>query len=137
MPTELMHGQEIDAIDVSVLHLGADGQEEHRELFGISFSEGDESLYLRPVAPNGHYWVGATMIPAEEIDFAINFREDGFHAEATPAKLSIHASGQVHVKLDERRSPIVAGPLQMPPLNDMRDHHVATFQMDAFSCLVT
>jgi hypothetical protein len=98
MTTELMHEQVVTAINVAALFHGEQGEEKLVELFSISFSERDESLYTRPVAPTGSYFCGDEVIPAHAASHEIKFREGRFHTDETPAKLSIHASGQTHVK---------------------------------------
>jgi len=134
MPTALMHGQVVKLVHVMALYTDGRGEEQLGELFNLGFSERDESLYLRPIAPNGFYHCGEEVIPAHVSDFQFNFR-DGRFQTGEPVKLSIHASGQTHVKRDQPRSQPVAGPLQMPPLLTMEDKHLATIQIDRFSCL--
>ncbi len=116
------------------LFRGGDGQERLGEMFHLSFSERDESLYLRPIPPTGICLCGTDLIPPHTESHEVNFRLGRFRA-VTPVKLSIHASGQTHVKFDDRGSAIIAGPLGMPPLRSMRDEHIATIQVDEFSRL--
>jgi hypothetical protein len=47
------------------------------------------------------------------------------------AKLSIHESGQVHIKSDQP----IAGPLQIPPLAEWKGQHIASVSLDSFEGL--
>src|SRR4051812_16128136 len=114
MPTELMHGQVIKEVNVMTLSHD-DGGERLGELFNLSFSERDASLYLRPIAPNASYLCGQDVVAAGASEHVIAFDGEDRVRTYTPVKLSIHASGQVHAKLDFAGSQILAGPLQMPP----------------------
>jgi hypothetical protein len=133
MPTELMHGQAVERINVMIL-FERDGVERLGELFSLSFSPHDESLYLRPIAPNSSYFFGAETVPAGTAEYTFDFRRAG--SVELPAKLSVHASGQTHVKLDGGDGRAVAGPLHMPRLASMEDKHIATVWVDGFDALL-
>lgn len=129
MPTELMHGQPVRSVN---LMMEAGGS--LYEVCNLSFSERDESLYIRPVAPTDEFYFGMDMIPAHVTSFGLSWLGQ-HHVQGEQAKLSIHATGRVHVRLDPHRPPIEAGPIMGPSLQTMRDHHIATLIADEFTAL--
>lgn len=132
--SQTQHTQPIDEITFVASYRGPDGEERFGEVFHLSFSTRDESLYLRPRAPSGAYLCGEETIPAHTTGHTFDFRKGRFQSQ-TPLKLSIHASGQVHVKRDEKDSQIVAGPLHMPRLVTIEDRHIATVFIDGLQQL--
>jgi hypothetical protein len=84
----------------------------------LLFTGRDASLYLVPYATRGDYFYGEQTFAPGQRDAQIKFREQ-VAAERRP-KLSIHASGQVHIYADE--APKV-GPVRIPPLVRGSEHH--------------
>jgi hypothetical protein len=84
----------------------------------------DESLYLVPYAARGEYWYGRQTLPAGEIEFEVEFREQ--IAVAARPKLSLHWSGAVHIYANDSPK---AGPIDAP-LSETRGEHVASVQVD-------
>jgi hypothetical protein len=100
-----------------------------RRLCKLALSAGDASLYLFPYAPTNTFLVGESGMAADEMQREIPFPGA---AVIDPPKLSIHESGQVHV---QRGTTMLAGPMSIPPLADLRGEHIATVTADAFSIL--
>ncbi|SRR6266508_1647 len=88
----------------------------------------DGSLYLVPYANRGEFYYGGRTFAAGQTDDPFNFREQ-IQADSQP-KLSIHATGDVHIYANDQPK---AGPVQIPPLADLLGEHVATVQFDSVS----
>lgn len=100
-----------------------------RKVGKIAFSKVDASLYLFPYSLHNKYNYGERSV--EGINFEDTFNvEEGKQSDLIP-KLSIHATGQVHIKANGN----LAGPLYVPPLSEWRGQHLATFCPDDFSVL--
>ena len=80
--------------------------------------EASTSCLTRDVASTS---TEAARWPQGQSTDTFNFREQ-IGADSTP-KLSIHNSGQVHIYANEQAK---AGPVFIPPLDDLRGEHVAT-----------
>jgi hypothetical protein len=128
-------GRLFDGAVVSGVHVSAITTREDtvplRSLFHLSFDKNDHSLYVRPIAPTGVYLTGEGEIPPGAAEQVAQFGARG----AVPLKLSIHESGQVHVKEDAGGRRMVAGPVLGPPLGKLRDAHVFTVTVDSFDIL--
>src|SRR6266540_3480867 len=74
----------------------------------------DGSLYLVPYANRGEFYYGGRTFAAGQTDDPFNFREQ-IQADSQP-KLSIHATGDVHIYANDQPK---AGPVQIPPLADL------------------
>ncbi len=98
--------------------------------FDFSVTNTDASVYIQPYAREGIYHYGEGRFPPGADHVEVNFREK-LKAETDP-HISIHQSGQVHIRT---RGGSKAGPLQIPPLADLRGQHVATITADRFSAL--
>lgn len=94
------------------------------------FWKTDFSLYLIPYASNGRYFFGARAVPEQEVEHTFDFTEQ-LASDARIPKLSIHDTGQVHIKTDRD----LAGPLQIPELSSLRGEHVASLSVDHFDAL--
>ena len=94
-----------------------------RSAFKVAFSMSDSSLYLFPYGTNSQYFYGGQTFPEKELKYSFNW-EDIF-SDSTP-KLSIHESGQVHIKSQGT----CAGPLQTLSLADFRGEHLASVTLD-------
>ena len=67
----------------------------------------------------------------DEVEFEdkVKFTDDLF-SDQTP-KLSIHESGQVHIKVKDS----IAGPVLISPLSEWKGQHIASVSIDHFSSL--
>jgi hypothetical protein len=95
----------------------------------LGFSAADVSLYLFPYSPSGKYSFGRMLFPASERSSTVPFDEQESSIE-TP-KLSIHESGQVHVKAGGR----VVGPMFAGSLAEYRGENFATVSCIRFDGL--
>lgn len=91
-----------------------------RLLCEISVMPTDASVYLHPAPADEYLWINAEM-PQEQHSIDINYGDN--RTDGRP-KLSIHQSGQVHVKSATGR--YLAGPVRIPKLHQLRGGHVAT-----------
>lgn len=87
----------------------------------------DASVYIQPVAPRGVFHFGQASIPRGKPSVTFNYRGQ-LSSEQEP-HISLHQSGQVHIRTRGGRK---AGPLQIPPLSELRGQHVATVTVDTF-----
>lgn len=101
-----------------------------RRLCSIAFSKNDASIYVIPYCVGGRYYFGSESMAEKQALATFDFKIQE-SAELAP-KLSIHESGQVHVRIGN----ITAGPLRMPPLANLRGQHVATVCADTLNGLV-
>jgi hypothetical protein len=106
------------------------------ELCAVGFSERDTSLYLRPVPPTGRVFAGTSLIPAGARNLTFPFVGQSEILSPEKVKLSIHATGQIHAKVDASRGRVVAGPLRIPSLATAGGQHIATITADDFACLL-
>lgn len=115
--------------NVRELRLLVDLDGDVRSICKLAFSNRDASLYLFPYAPSGRYYYGDRSMKDVEFEDTFRFTDDNF-SERVP-KLSIHESGQVHIK----SSGITAGPLYIEPLSEWRGKHFASVSVDEFDIL--
>jgi len=115
--------------NIRELRLLVDLGNDIRKIAKIAFSNSDASLYFFPYAPNGRYYYGGRHMDEVEFEDKVTFTEDLF-SDQTP-KLSIHESGQVHIKAKG----CIAGPMLISPLSDWRGQHIASVSIDHFSSL--
>ncbi len=101
-----------------------------RSLFKVGFAATDGSLYMWPYSASGRFYFGQTGIGAHESSVTFDFTDQFSSDAAGPPKVSIHESGQVHVKSETGN---LAGPLFIPALSQLRGQHVATVQCDSFA----
>jgi hypothetical protein len=95
----------------------------------FAVSKADGSIYLFPYGTSGAYFFGRLSIPAGERSATVPF--DQQETSASVPKISIHESGQVHIKADDA----IAGPMFASPLSDLRGEHIATVTCVRFSDL--
>lgn len=95
----------------------------------FGFNTGDASLYLIPLGVAAQYFFGQHVIPAGEDGVTAPF--DDQERSDRPPHLSIHQSGEVHV----RSGYTEAGPIFLPPITDLRGQHVATVTCNRFAGL--
>lgn len=95
----------------------------------LAVSKTDSSLYLFPYGPAGEYYFGRLSIPAGKQSATIPF--DQQETSANIPKISIHESGQVHIKAGDA----VTGPMFASPLSDLCGEHIATVTCVRFSDL--
>jgi hypothetical protein len=100
-----------------------------RLLCEISVMPTDASVYLHPAPADEYFWIDSEM-PDEERSMDIHYGNN--RADGRP-KISIHQSGQVHVKSAAGR--YLAGPVWIPELRELRGGHVATVTTDDFDAL--
>lgn len=101
-----------------------------RSLSKIVFSRNDASFYLIPYCVGGTYYFGSNSMAEQQAQATFDFTIQESAVRAP--KLSIHETGQVHVRVGA----LTAGPLQIPPLTDLRGQHVATVCADTIKDLV-
>ena len=100
-----------------------------RKIAKIAFSNSDASLYMFPYAPNGKYYYGGRHMDEVEFEDKVRFTDDIF-SDQVP-KLSIHETGQVHIKAKDS----IAGPVLISHLSEWRGQHIASVSIDHFSSL--
>lgn len=115
--------------DFRELRLLVDLGNDLRKIAKVAFSKSDASLYLFPYAPNGKYFFGGRHMEEVEFEDKIRFADD-LYSENVP-KLSIHETGEVHIKAKGAK----AGPVSISPLAKWRGQHIATIGADNFQGL--
>jgi len=100
-----------------------------RKIAKIAFSNSDASLYLFPYAPSGKYYYGGRHMDEVEFEDNVKFTDDLF-SDRVP-KLSIHETGQIHIKAKD----YIAGPVWISPLSEWRGQHIVSVSIDNFSFL--
>jgi hypothetical protein len=104
---------------------------ELRKLAKLAVSKSDASLYVVAYGPNRRYYVGQERLPAGKSSLTFRFADYPCHVGDEP-KLSLHEKGKAHVTAGGR---VLAGPIAMPRLTDLRGEHVATVCPDDFDQL--
>jgi hypothetical protein len=89
----------------------------------IVFSPSDNSIYLLPFGSSRRYFYGRRQVSEGVMDFSINYQSQEYTEEIP--KISLHGSGQVHIKSTRGEANIV-GPLFIPELATLNDCCVAT-----------
>ena len=110
--------------------LVVDFEDSLRRVGTIGWSQTDASLYIRGFGPKGEFNFGQSSIPAGQQSDTISIANQ-LPSTSVP-HLSLHDSGQVHVK---KRRQIVAGPMIIPRLADLRGEHAATITCVRFDAL--
>ena len=105
-------------------------QGDYKKVCRIVFGKKDASLYLLPYGRQKRYLWGEGTIP--EGTTTATFPHANPAGEVHRPKLSIHESGQVHVKLGEAYK---AGPLRTKPLWEFRGEHLAGLTIDSIESL--
>ena len=100
-----------------------------RKIAKLAFSNTDASLYIFPYSPSSQYFYGGRHMDEIEFEDKVTFTEDIF-SDQVP-KLSIHETGQVHIKAKES----IAGPVSISPLSNWKGQHIASVSIDKFSSL--
>lgn len=100
-----------------------------RRLSKVAWAADDASLYIFPYGREGRFHFGRASIPASEATATVPF--DDQETSASVPKLSLHESGQVHIKAGSR----TVGPMAIPRLADLRGQHVATVTCSRFAGL--
>lgn len=96
----------------------------------FGFSVRDGSFYVIPYGPSGRYHFGRYGFANSERTVTFDAAVAG-EATEMPPHLSIHQSGQVHI-----RSQLgMAGPLRVPPLSDWTGEHIASVSPVRFDAL--
>lgn len=91
----------------------------------------DGSLYISPNRGRGqHYLCGQSFFSPRQRD--LSFTTGAQNQGTGTPKLSLHASGRVHITVAGR---IAAGPLWIPPLGALEGAHVATILPDSMEAL--
>lgn len=101
-----------------------------RRLFKIAFSQKDASLYFFPYGPKGRYFYGLRSLHKYEIKHTFNYKEQ-LYSDKIP-KLSIHQSGQVHIRYLGNE---ISVQLNTIALQEWRGEHIATVSADLFESL--
>jgi hypothetical protein len=100
-----------------------------RRVCKFAFCKSDASIYLIPYAAGGEYFFGGERLPERKASRSFSFTEQ--LSTTTAPKVSIHQSGQVHIRVGREQ----AGPLTIPPLGKLQGEHVATICVDRFDNL--
>jgi hypothetical protein len=100
-----------------------------RKVCKFVFSKSDASVYLIPYAAGGSYYFGGASIPEQKASCTFDFKQQESSDKAP--KVSIHESGQVHVRIGRQK----AGPLTISHLSQMAGEHVASVSVDSFEAL--
>ncbi len=95
----------------------------------LGWTAGDASLYVFPYALEGRFHFGRASIPSSSERATVPFNNQET-SESMP-KLSVHESGQVHIRAGSR----MVGPMRIPRLGDLRGEHVATVTCSRFERL--
>lgn len=103
---------------------------EIKTFFKIALGQDDTSLYFFPYGPLGKYSFGSRSMNDNEIMQTFSY-EDQYKSEKIP-KLSIHESGQVHIRSAKNS---LAGPIYTIPLKTWQGEHIATVTTDSFRAL--
>ena len=111
------------------LLLKHDGQV--RRLAGFSAGP-DGSLYIFPQSPTGRYFCGNESMGEGVVSHTFRF-DSAPPIEEVP-KLSLHPSGQVHLK---KGAEYLTDPLRIPRFRDLRGEHVASVGASRFDILPT
>ncbi len=106
------------------LHLKHKGK--IKRICQISFVSIDASLYISPYSKFNTYYYGMDEFPEEKKTIETPFI--GQYCTKQTPKLSIHQTGQVHIKGDVG----IAGPIKIPSLDNVQGSHVATIFIDRF-----
>jgi len=102
-----------------------------RRVCTVVVSGTDGSIYLSPNrAKNQYYFCGRDFFSPNRRRLSFNTWAQN-QAQGVP-KISIHATGQVHITVAGR---IAAGPLWIPPLCQLEGVHIATILPDAMEAL--
>jgi hypothetical protein len=96
----------------------------------LAWSKTDASFYIFPYATAGLYSLGRHSVPNDSAEATVPF--DQQETSTMTPKLSIHESGQVHIKVG---GSLRVGPLQTVALADLRGDHVATVTCSRFESL--
>lgn len=96
----------------------------------IAVSRADASLYLFPYAASGRYHYGTQALGEGQAELTFDYTTQA--ATDRVPKISIHESGQVHIRVPGGED---VGPLFVPPLAEWRGQHLATVTVDAFGAL--
>ncbi len=97
----------------------------------VVLSRSDGSFYVFPYSKSGQYFFGARGLAESKIDdtFDVGLQ---LSSSSLP-KLSVHESGQVHIK--DPGGQDKAGPLHIPPLASLRGEHVCSVSVDRLDSL--
>jgi hypothetical protein len=105
-------------------------QGKHRRVCKITFTNKDASLYLLPYAAGGQYFFGRHDFPEEQVSTTFSFAEQ--LSSQRPPKISIHESGQVHIRFQDAK----VAPVCIPEFATWRGEHLATVVVDRFDELL-
>lgn len=105
---------------------------DYKKVCRLVFGTKDASLYLIPYGRQQRYLWGEGTFPGGAK--SATFSHANPAGELATAKLSIHQSGQVHVKVVEGDA-YKAGPLQTKPLWEFRGEHLAGLTIDRLDTL--
>jgi len=99
--------------------------------FKFISSREDASIYIVVYGCRGRYYYGLEDIPEKTTGFEFELKDLLERRRVLP-KISIHESGQVHIKVGLTS---LAGPLSIPALSMWRGGHLATIRFDSFEGL--
>jgi len=101
-----------------------------RRLCSLTFSQADASVYLFPTVTGGGYIFGHDTFGPRRHPHTLQL--DNVKRSTSMAKLSIHQSGQVHVRNTEGGG---TRAVYLPHLATIRGDHVASVVADNFDAL--
>ncbi|TKJ38451.1 hypothetical protein CEE37_13110 [candidate division LCP-89 bacterium B3_LCP] len=107
------------------------GSSELLKVATLNFKKNDSSLYIIPYARNNSYRIGQKSFAQHDIEATLKFNENET-SENIP-HLSIHNSGQVHVRIPQLNQ--IIGPCKIPSFSRLNGEHVASITCDSFDAL--
>ena len=133
---EILGKNRLNKPDLRKLHLYVQTNKYLRHLGRLEFGKSDPSIYIYPYGRTGHYSYGVgSFEAAEEVETTFDFREQ--QQDSILPHLSIHTSGQCHIRNVGKRKPGFkeAGPLAKSTMSKWSGQHVATIQPDLIRIL--
>lgn len=100
-----------------------------KKICKLIFTESDTSLYLIPYSPLNKFYYGKVKFSENQLENTFDYTTQKF-TEDIP-KLSIHQTGQVHIKGSDG----TVGPIYISPFVDIECKHIATVVAEKFSVL--
>lgn len=119
------------AKDVEEVNMLIDWEGKIKRMSKITFRS-DASLYIWIYGKTGKYFYGLERFPPGVENHTFDFSKNC--TDLVP-HLSVHLSGQTHVRTHSKRKGFLAGPVQLPHLTTFRGQHVASIVADDLQAL--
>lgn len=104
----------------------------YKKVFNVSFTKNDASLYISPYSPKARFDCGVGYFQENQVKTQVTC-----YTQNTPKdflKLSIHESGQVHIK--NSNNSILGETLSIPHFKELNGEHIATIDVGSIESLV-